>query len=154
VTLAEPLALASAPAAASDALDDDEEKEAEELGSPAALMRVTSRESYLRAAWHSLSFGVLGWKERGVWGGGGRSTEKQRERERGRERERWGVGEGETTFPEATLERHRLAGNVNLPFLSSSFLCPPFVTSSASVAVAEAAGERRGVEARGDFRTV
>lgn len=71
VTLAEPLALASAPAAASDALDDDEEKEAEELGSPAALMRVTSRESYLRAAWRSLSFWVLGWK-RGVcvWGGG------------------------------------------------------------------------------------
>ena len=48
VTVLELLALASAPAAASEALDDDEEEE--ELESPAALMRVTSRESYLRAA--------------------------------------------------------------------------------------------------------
>lgn len=50
MTLFEPLALASAPAAASEALEDEEKEEEEELESPAALMRVTSRESYLRAA--------------------------------------------------------------------------------------------------------
>lgn len=48
VTEEERLALAMAPAAASDALEDEDEGEEDEL-SPALLMSVTRRLSYLRA---------------------------------------------------------------------------------------------------------